>query len=74
MTFIECELFHDKRRNLTFYQTRSVDCIGFDFEREFIEWVIFHDKRRDLIVYERLPVDFIAESIDGIYWRGALPR
>jgi hypothetical protein len=30
MVFIECELFHDKRRNLIVYGKLIVDCIGIE--------------------------------------------
>jgi hypothetical protein len=58
MTFIDEELFHDKRSNLTIYEgSRSI--LLTQVLMTFIEGEVFHDKRTTLILYKTLPVNFI---------------
>jgi hypothetical protein len=61
MTFIEADLFHDKRTNLTVYEsTRSILLAR---NRDDIHWSeLFHAKRTSMNVYEKLSVDFIGRE------------
>jgi hypothetical protein len=73
MEFIERELFHDKRRNLTVYK-RSWSIL-YAQSRDDIYWrEIFNDKRRNLKVYEIFQLILFARTRDDISWRGAIPR
>jgi hypothetical protein len=66
MTFIEGEVFHDKRRNLTVYETLPLIIVS--SSRKDIYWKeLFHDKRRNLTVYEKLRRILLAQNRDGIY-------
>jgi hypothetical protein len=51
MTFIEGELFHDKRRKLIVYKKLSVDWFGRNLDGMY-ERELFHNKRMNLNVYE----------------------
>jgi hypothetical protein len=58
MTFIEWELFQDKRMILTFSADILIHFIWMN--PDGIYWIgVLHETEMNLIVYELLPIDFI---------------
>jgi hypothetical protein len=56
--FIDWELFHDKRRNLTVYESRLADFLN-AVVMTFIEWELFQDKRMILTFSADILIHFI---------------
>jgi hypothetical protein len=71
MTFIETELFRDKRTNLNFDETLTVDFIWHIVVMIFIERALFHVKRTNLNFYEKLLADFIGTELEWNLLKGS---
>jgi hypothetical protein len=74
MAFIEGELFHDKRRNLTVYKKHMVNFIG---KKSWWHLLKGRSSRKSEWTWSITKSSWsilLAQSRDGIYWKGALPR
>jgi hypothetical protein len=74
MAFIECEVFHEKRRNLTVYERLMID---FNYtESGWYLWKkLVQNKRRNLTLdtWRKTVFLFVEWNGNGIYWRRDCP-
>jgi hypothetical protein len=73
MAFIEWELFHNKRKNLSAYEKTPVNFIA--PSPDVIYWkVALSRSDNELDRLRKPPSRFYCKESWGIYWMGALPR
>jgi hypothetical protein len=72
MTFIEWELFHNKKKSLTNFKKDTMRFYCDGVVMTFIEREFFHDQRRNLTNAKSSLLILFAQSRGDIYWREAL--